>query len=219
VNTIDPNTASLDGAKPIAHFTRRFPHDEFPSAVFVFVGKDINLPAGYTTATFTAQTLSGQQITSSKQVLNVPFSARVPGRLHFLMDKGSTYPNLARLQATRPAAVQVQNTSRTLPARVEASSSAPVLGQSPAAIRVGMRSAAAARSVRVNYRSQVSSNGTTTPVAMPRSTVSIKSTSSPGPAQASSNIPGKLQHTLNDYLAQASFYGAGAAKNAPASAV
>ena len=111
------------------------------------------------------------------------------------------------------------NTSRALPARVEASSSAPAVGQSPAAVRVGMRSAAAARSVRVNYRSQVSSNGTTTPVAMPRSTVSLNPTSSQGPNQASSNIPGKLQRTLNDYLDQASFYGAGAAKNASASAV
>ena len=82
VTTINPATAELDGAKPIAHFTRRFPHSEFLNAVYVFVGSDINLPAGSTTATFTAQTFSGQQITSSKQVLNIPFSAKVPGRLH-----------------------------------------------------------------------------------------------------------------------------------------
>ena len=88
VTQINPATVSLDGALPIAQFTKRFPHSEFLNETFVFVGKDISLPAGYTTATFTAQTYSGQQITSSKQVLNVPFSAKVPGRLHCLMDKG-----------------------------------------------------------------------------------------------------------------------------------
>ena len=71
-----------NGALPIAQFTKRFPHSEFLNETFVFVGKDISLPAGYTTATFTAQTYAGQQITSSKQVLNIPFSAKVPGRLH-----------------------------------------------------------------------------------------------------------------------------------------
>ncbi len=84
VTQINPATVSLDGALPIAQFTKRFPHSEFLNETFVFVGKDIKLPAGYTTATFTAQTYAGQQITSSKQVLNIPFSAKVPGRLHWL---------------------------------------------------------------------------------------------------------------------------------------
>ena len=101
VTTINPATVELNGAKPIAHFTRHFPHSEFLNAVYVFVGSDINLPAGYTTATFTAQTFSGQQITSSKQVLNIPFSAKVPGRLHFLLDKGTAYPGLGRLERTQ----------------------------------------------------------------------------------------------------------------------
>jgi hypothetical protein len=196
VTTIDPATASLNGAKPIAHFTRHFPHNEFPTAVYVFVGKDINLPAGYTTATFTAQTFSGQQISSSKQVLNIPFSARVPGRLHFLMDKGTVYPGLARLDATQPAAVQASNTTRPLPARVEAATTA-----TPSTVAVGLKSAAAAKSVRVNYRAQVTGTGTTTPVAMPRPTISIKQAA--GTARAI-GIPAKLRHTLNDYLAQAS---------------
>ena len=46
VTTINPATVSLNGAKPIAHITRHFPHSEFLNAVYVFVGKDINLPAG-----------------------------------------------------------------------------------------------------------------------------------------------------------------------------
>ena len=76
------------------------------------MGSDINLPAGFTTATFTAQTFSGQQITTSKQVLNIPFSAKVPGRLNFLMDKGSAYPALRRLDATQTGAVNLGNTTR-----------------------------------------------------------------------------------------------------------
>ena len=46
VTTINPATVELDGAKPIAHFTRHFPHSEFLIATYVFVGSDINLPAG-----------------------------------------------------------------------------------------------------------------------------------------------------------------------------
>ncbi len=157
VTTINPATVSLDGASPIAHFTRHFPHSEFLNETFVFVGSDINLPAGYTTATFTAQTFSGQQITSSRQVLNIPFSAQVPGRLHFLSDKGTAYPGLRRLNATQPAAVDLGNTTKPL----------------PASIKLDLKSKAAIRELRVNYRDQVATTGTTTPVALPRTVVSL----------------------------------------------
>ena len=157
VTTINPATVSLDGASPIAHFTRHFPHSEFLNETFVFVGKDINLPAGYTTATFTAQTFSGQQITSSKQVLNIPFSAKVPGRLHFLMDKGSAYPALHRVEATQPGAVTLGNTTQSV----------------PPSVKVNLTSKAAIRDLRVSYRDQVSTTGTTTPVALPRTVVSL----------------------------------------------
>ena len=119
VTTINPATVALDGASPIAHFTRHFPHSEFLNETFVFVGSDIHLPAGYTTATFTAQTFSGQQITTSKQVLNIPFSAKVPGRLHSLLDKGTTYPGLRRLERTDPGAVTLGNTTQPLAASVK----------------------------------------------------------------------------------------------------
>jgi len=157
VTTINPATVSLDGASPITHFTRHFPHSEFPVATYVFVGSDIHLPAGYTTATFTAQTFNGQQITSSKQVLNIPFSAKVPGRLHFLMDKGSAYPALRRLEATQPSAVTPDNTTQS----------------PPTSVKVNLTSKAAIRDLRVSYRDQVSTTGTTTPVALPRTVVSL----------------------------------------------
>ncbi len=159
VTSINPATVSLDGASPIAEFTRHFPHSEFLNETFVFVGKDINLPAGYTTATFTAQTYSGQQITSSKQVLNIPFSAKVPGRLHFLMDKGTAYPGLKRLERVTPGSVNLNNATTAL----------------PASVKVDLASKAAVRDMRVNYRAQVTNTGTTTPVAMPRSVVRLAS--------------------------------------------
>jgi hypothetical protein len=213
VTTIDPASVSLNGAKPIAHFTRHFPHNEFTTAVYVFVGKDINLPAGYTTATFTGMTFSGQQISSSKQVLNVPFSARVPGRLHFLMDKGSVYPGLARLNATQPSSVQVANTTLPLPTRIE--NAVPTSG--PSTVAVGLRSAAAARAVRVNYRAQVTNSGTTTPVAMPRHTVAI-SQSAVRPAPAT-GISGKLRRSVNEYLGHVGPHAVGNARAVSASAV
>ncbi len=186
VTTINPATVELNGALPIAHFTRHFPHSEFLNATYVFVGSDINLPAGYTTATFTAQTFSGQQITSSKQVLNIPFSAKVPGRLHFLLDKGSVYPALRRLDATQQGAVTLGNTTQPI----------------PASVKVNLASRTAARELRVNYSAQVSSTGTTTPVATPKTVVSL-SQSRAADAQGTS-IPRKLDRSLNHYLAAAS---------------
>ena len=148
VTSINPATVSLNGASPIAEFTRHFPHSEFLNETFVFVGKDINLPAGYTTATFTAQTYSGQQITSSKQVLNIPFSAKVPGRLHFLMDKGTTYPGLRRLEKVSPGSVNLGNTTQPL----------------PASVKVNLTSQRGGPAISgSSYRDQVSTTGTTTP--------------------------------------------------------
>jgi len=186
VTTINPATVSLDGGLPIDHFTRRFPHSEFPVATYVFVGSDIHLPAGYTTATFTAQTFSGQQITTSKQVLNIPFSAKVPGRLHSLMDKGTAYPALRRLEGTQLGAVTLGNTTQPV----------------PASVKVNLASRTAARELRVNYSAQVSSTGTTTPVATPKTVVSL-SRSGAAAAQGTS-LPRKLDRSLNHYLAAAS---------------
>jgi hypothetical protein len=205
VTQINPATVSLSGAKPIAHTTRHFPHSEFLNAVYTFVGKDINLPAGYTTATFTAQTFSGQEISSSNQVLNIPFSARVPGRLHFLMDKGSAYPGLGRLNARQPGSVDLGNTSQAVPL-VQSQSAAGAVTSAPSAampkVKVPIASAQAAKAVRVNYKAQVSATGTTTPVVTPRHVVSIAR----GPAATNGShgakISGKLASSLNSFLGQ-----------------
>jgi hypothetical protein len=186
VTSINPATVSLDGAMPIAHFTRHFPHSEFLNATYVFVGSNINLPAGYTTATFTAQTFSGQPIVSSRQVLNIPFSAEVPGRLHFLSDRGTTYPGLRGLERRQSGSVTLGNTSQRIPNLV----------------KIDRNSRIAARELRVSYRAQVSSNGTTTPVAAPKPVVSLRH--SRDQAGHESSIPRKLSHSLNRFLDSAS---------------
>ena len=187
VTTINPATVELNGALPIAHYTRHFPHSEFLVATYVFVGSDIHLPAGYTTATFTAQTFSGQQITTSKQVLNIPFSAKVPGRLHSLSDKGTTYPGLRRLERTDSGAATLGNTTQPL----------------AASVKVNLTSRAAIRELRVNYRDQVSSTGTTTPVVTPKPVVSL-SQSRAAAARRGTSISRKLDRSLNNYLGAAS---------------
>jgi hypothetical protein len=186
VTTINPATVELNGALPIAHYTRHFPHSEFLNEVFVFVGSDIHLPAGYTTATFTAQTFSGQQITTSKQVLNIPFSAKVPGHLHFLLDKGSVYPHLRRLERTDPGAVTPGSPAQPLPAPV----------------KVNLTSNAAIGNLRVDYRDQVSSTGSTTPVVTPKTVVSLSQ--SRAAAARGTSVPRKLDRSLNNYLGAAS---------------
>ena len=186
VTSINPATVELNGALPIAEFTRHSPHSEFLNETFVFVGSDISLPAGYTTATFTAQTYSGQQITSSKQVLNIPFSAKVPGRLHSLSDKGTTYPNLRRLERTSPGSVNLGNTTQPL----------------AASVKVNLASRTAARQLRVNYSDQVSSTGTTTTVATPKTVVSLSQ--SGAAAARGTSISRKLDRSLNHYLSAAS---------------
>ncbi len=186
VTTINPATVELNGALPIAHYTRHFPHSEFLNEVFVFVGSDIHLPAGYTTATFTAQTFSGQQITTSKQVLNIPFSAKVPGHLHFLLDKGSVYPHLRRLERTDPGAVTPGSPAQPLPAPV----------------KVNLTSSAAIGNLRVDYRDQVSSTGSTTPVVTPKTVVSLSQ--SRAAAARGTSISRKLDRSLNNYLGAAS---------------
>ena len=106
VTTINPATVSARRGQADRPLHPPLPAQRVPeSRPTSSSARTSTCPPGYTTATFTAQTFSGQQITTSKQVLNIPFSAKVPGRLHFLMDKGSAYPALRKLEATQPAAV------------------------------------------------------------------------------------------------------------------
>jgi hypothetical protein len=114
VSSINPATVKLDGAAPIAHFTRKVRRDEFPFETFVFVANDLKLPAGLTPATLTGQTNSGASFETSKDVLNIPHSARVFGQLKKYMGNASFYKSLAKFEAKHPSAViSVSNTPVT----------------------------------------------------------------------------------------------------------
>ncbi len=65
VNSILPNTVTLGGAKPLAHFTRHINHDQFEDVTYVFRGDQISLPRG-----ITAGTVSGQYVDSQGQTEN-----------------------------------------------------------------------------------------------------------------------------------------------------
>jgi hypothetical protein len=194
VTQINPATVDLSGAKPIAHFTRHFAHNPFLAATYVFVASDINLPQGLQTATFTAQTFEGQQVTSSNLVLNIPRANRVPGFLHRLMDKGSVYPGLRRVEATQPAAVTLDNTQQSL----------------PTTINLQMPSKAAAQAVRVNYNDQVTRTGTTTPVPLPRTVIKLNTSATHARGGARTTLPSRLSASLNSYLNHANLSGSGA---------
>ncbi|MFO0889762.1 MAG: hypothetical protein U0790_11555 [Isosphaeraceae bacterium] len=204
VTTIDPATVSLNGARPIASFTRPFPHSEFRAATYVFLGNDIDLPPGQTTATFTATTVSGQPVESSKIVLNIPNSARLTGRLRDLMGDESIYSRLPAVTQSSPAAATGADGAAA-----------------PSRIKLRMASKQAAKDLRVNYREQVARTGTATPVMMPRKVVALNTSASHGAANSpsSTSLPRNLSASLNSFLSQGDFYGPKAAPMASASAV
>ena len=81
VTQIDPNTVSMNGAKPIAELVRRVNKDEFKDAVFVFRADQMSLPYGKTQATLKGSLYNGDSFQSSRTVLNVPNSAELRGEL------------------------------------------------------------------------------------------------------------------------------------------
>jgi hypothetical protein len=105
VSQINPATVELDGAHAIAHVTRKVQRDEFPFATYAFVADQLSLPAGLTTATLTGETYSGVTFSTQKDVLNIPDSARVFGRLRKYMGGGSLYERLVKYEDTHPGSV------------------------------------------------------------------------------------------------------------------
>ena len=60
VNSILPQSVSLGGASPLAHFTRHINHDQFEDVTYVFRGDQISLPRGITSGTVSGQYLDSQ---------------------------------------------------------------------------------------------------------------------------------------------------------------
>jgi hypothetical protein len=182
VNEINPSTVELDGAHAVAHVTRKVRRDEFPFATYVFVADQLNLPAGLTTATLTGQTNSGVSFESQKDVLNIPDSARVFGRLRKFMGDASYYKALAKVEARNPATViSVSNSPVTAVSR--------------------NRAATGAAKIKVDYTPKVSSAAKAAKEAETvkiRPVVSIKKGNEA--AVESSKVPTRLRHSLEHFL-------------------
>ncbi len=181
VKDINPSTVELDGAHAVAHITRKVKRDEFPFATYVFVADQLHLPAGLTTATLTGETKAGVAFESQKDVLNIPDSARVFGRLKKYMGNASYYKALAKVEAHNPTtAISVDNTPVT------------AVSRNPAARGVAK--------IKVDYTPKVSSAAKAAreaETARVRPVVAIKRHES---AHERSNLPHRLRHSMDDFL-------------------
>jgi len=176
VSQINPATVELDGVPAIAHINRKFRRDEFLNATYVFPALGLNQPAGLYPATLTGATQSGVPFESSKAVLNIPFSARLFGRLHRYMGGGSIYKALAKAEA-RNASVPIS------------------VGSDPVTVVSRNPAARGTASIAVNYTPAVSSTAKAEKTAA-RPVVSIPRLA----AHEHSNVPRRLRDSLNDYL-------------------
>jgi hypothetical protein len=181
VKDINPATVELDGVHAIAHITRKVRRDEFPFATYVFVADQLNLPAGLTTATLTGQTTSGVTFESQRDVLNIPDSARVFGRLKRYMGNASFYKALAKVEARNPATgISVDNTPVTAVSRNPAPT-----GNARIKVDYTPRVTPAAKAAKDAERVKV------------RPVVSIKQNEA---GHERSNLPHRLRHSMDDFL-------------------
>jgi hypothetical protein len=180
VSSINPATVELDGVAPISHFTRKVQRDEFPFETFVFVANKLDLPAGLTTATLTGQTFSGASIQTSKDVLNIPKSARAFGQLKKYMGNASFYKSLAKFEARHPAAVI-------------SDSSTPVTAVSANPSPTGNAA------IKVNYTPKLSAadNAAKAETVKVRPVVSIKRADA---SEATSSVPTRVRHSMEHFL-------------------
>jgi hypothetical protein len=185
VSAINPASVELDGALPIASFTRKVQRDEFPFETFVFRANDLNLPFGLTTATLTGQlktdTGVGATFESQKDVLNLPFSARAFGRLKKYMGNATYYKRLDKLVAANPSAVT-------------SVSGAPVVAVSQNA------GVAAAAAINVNYTPAVAASDRAASQAKAikvRPVVAIKRADA---VQGQNSVPTRVRYSMEHHL-------------------
>jgi len=180
VSSINPATVELDGVAPIAHFTRKVRRDEFPFETFVFVANELKLPSGLTTATLTGQTYSGATFQTSKDVLNIPHSARVFGQLKKYMGNASFYKSLAKFEAKHPSAVI-------------SDSSTPVTAVSANPVAKG------SAAIKVDYTPKLSASGN----AAKAETVKVRpvvSITRADPSVTKSRVPTRVRYSMEHYL-------------------
>ncbi|WP_337176887.1 hypothetical protein [Paludisphaera sp.] len=203
-STIDPATVDLNGAKPVATKPYQFPRNPYGAQVFVFKASDIQAEPGLQTLTFTGATYDGQTIITQNQVVNVPNSAQVGGRLKFLMNRGneSQYNSLRRLASSNPEAIldwSIFDRQAAAPMAAPVALAVPAqaggaLGTAtPASVSIPGAPLAASSGLKVDY-SSATRLGTPTPIVAPRAVVSVPS------EQGGPRLSGRLGRGLEDYL-------------------
>ncbi|MDG3003963.1 hypothetical protein [Paludisphaera mucosa] len=188
--TIDPATALLNGASPVATQVHHFPRSPYAAQVFIFKASDIQADPGLQTLTFTAKTFDGQQIITSNQVVNITNSASAAGRLKFLMNRNvdSQYTALKRVARSNPDAILDWSVFDRSAGTAAAGATA-----SPATVNLGTASASVASALTVDY-SSTARQGILTPVAAPRQVVNVQT------EQGASRLSGRLKNSLASYL-------------------
>ena len=177
VTDINPHTVELDGVPAIARIDRKFRRDEFDNTTYVFPANELtSQPVGLYPATLTGSTYSGVPFATSKAVLNIPFSARLFGRLHHYMGGGSIYKALAKAE-DRNTSVPIStsttpNSAVSLNPNASGSASIPV-NYTPVLRGLHKDELAAARPV----------------VSIPRLA-----------EHESQSVPRRLRHSMNDFL-------------------
>ena len=187
VRDINPATVTLDGAPAIADIVRKTRRDEFPSATYVFVADQLNLPAGLQNVTLSGTLDNGvTKFTSTTAVLNIPDSAsRVFGRLHRYMGGGTIYHALSKIEAKHPGTVVTPSTSAASVSvsRNPAASGVAKLKVSYAPVLTASTKKSDAKSARAETPRQV-----------------IKIERADKESETSSKLPTLLRHSLGEHL-------------------
>jgi hypothetical protein len=181
VRQIIPISVTLDGVHAVAHITREVRRNEFPIATYVFVANQLSLPPGLNTVTLAGSLTDGMTFQSSREVLNIPDSARIRGTLPHYLGSGSVYGKLSKLEARFPTTVPI-STAGSVAVTTSADSMARGLAK-----------------LKVHYTPKVSA----VPKAaqrteVPRPVVSIHRRDAA--AEPNSKIPTRLRHSMGDYL-------------------
>lgn len=193
VKDINPSTVTLDGVHAIAHITRKVRRDQFPSATYVFVADQLNLPKGLSDVTLSGTLDNGvTKFQSTSAVLNIPYASQVArGPLHHYMGGGTIYNALAKAEAKHPSVA------------IPSSGAAAVT-------RSANRTPGQTAKLEVSYSPVVHAAGKEAVRTAARPVVSIKRADPSARTDVVSKVPTLLRHSMNDFLGNVTGQGANA---------
>jgi hypothetical protein len=181
VKDINNSTVTLDGVHPIAEVVRKVRRDEFPFATYVFPANQLDLAPGLQPVTLSGTLNDGNNFVSSRDVLNIPDSAKIFGRLKKYETNGSVYERLSKIEAKHPGVVITSSATNT------------AVSANP--------NAKGAAAVKVNYTPLSDTKANARVEAhRPRPVVSIKKADSTASVKVKNSATVKLGHSLEEFL-------------------